>query len=220
MNNIKQSMISWFAFSITALSTFLAYWAFMNMTEVTSSDTLTATWWNNMISNINDLNNRVNNQSNIPTWAVMAFNWTTCPDWWNVADWSWDEKNTSWINTNLDLRWEFIRGLDSGRWIDIWRNLRSYQYSTSLRVTAMHWHWDEQNVAWAHIWLPFAYEDTISIITPSSAKIPYTPYNALPSQAYDNYIAWTSVASAWYSNLNNWITFRPRNVALLYCVKN
>ncbi len=202
---MKKEIIKWIiisiSFSITTLITILTYASWINLSNVTSSDTLTATWWNNMISNINDLNNRVNNinlnSSNIPTWAVMAFNWTTCPDWWNAADWSWDEKNTSWVNTTLDLRWEFIRGWIKDRvWFESWRNLGS-------------WQMDE-----------FKNHDHLSV---NSTK---------KDVAVRNYADWWD----WGSHYNStsdftyiydartgftwWLETRPRNVALLYCIKN
>ncbi len=190
MNNIKQSMISWFAFSITALSTFLAYWAFMNMTEVTSSDTLTATWWNNMISNINDLNNRVNNQPNIPTWAVMAFNLTSCPIWWKKANWQ---------NWTIDLRWEFIRWWDDGKWIDTWRNL---------------WSTQEQD------WKSFSLTTTCSGCSSWYSHVDVYMWKSTTSYIWNLFTWYWSNPSA--NIWTKWDTseIRPRNVALLYCIKD
>lgn len=101
--------------SIVSIVIISIFWiTYAAVSQVSSWDTLTATLFN---------------ESMVTTWAIMAFNGTTCPTWWNKADWSGDEKNTSWDNTTLDLRWEFIRGLDDWRWVDSGRALASYQVS-------------------------------------------------------------------------------------------
>lgn len=129
---------------------------------------------------------------NVPTWAVMAFNWTNCPTWWTIADWSWDEKNTSWANTTLDLRWEFIRWLDNGRWIDNTRVLRSNQ-SDSLKshkhpTNYSNWYW-----FWGSFW-------------PNWTSLAQSTQLWNAWAALDNTLFWDTET-------------RPRNVALLYCVK-
>ena len=77
-NTIKKSIIWWFFFTITVIVSWIVY---ANISEVSSRDTLTA---------------QIFNESMVPTWAVMAFYSTTCPAWWNKADWSWDEKMVNW----------------------------------------------------------------------------------------------------------------------------
>lgn len=199
MKNIKQSMISWFAFSLTALSTFLAYGAFINMTEVTTSDTLTASWWNNIIWNIIDLDSRTTNISSdlntltttlsnlswsIPTWAIMAFNLTSCPTWRIAADWD---------NSTPDLRWQFLRWLNNF-WSSKWTRSDWYQdpdsrtlwsYQADDFKTHSHAWWSRtssfQNWAWWYNW----------------------------------WQVWVNTWNAWWANET-----RPKNVAVIFCVKN
>jgi len=75
---------------------------------------------------------------------VGAFNGSSCPAGWTAADGSGDEKDTTGANTTLDLRGEFIRGLDSGRGIDASRTLRSWQKPTVIP----HEHGNANLVSW------------------------------------------------------------------------
>lgn len=143
------------------------------------------------------------NQSMVPTWAVMAFNGTTCPDGWNKADWSWDEKDTSWNLTTLDLRWEFIRGFDDGRGVDSGRVLGSTQ---SQNVQELQVVWD-----WSYEWWPLYVAENTSAwnnrnMVKANWKIDWKSYNG-------SYPA--SILKVWEGS-----DTRPRNVALLYCVKD
>lgn len=66
--------------------------------------------------------------SDMPIGAVVAFNTTTCPTGWVAADGS---------GASIDLRGEFIRGLDSGRGTDTGRTLGSWQNATRVFADAM-----------------------------------------------------------------------------------
>lgn len=177
MNKLKQSFLSGLIFSWTIMLSFLAYWAWNNLSHVESTDTLTDTRWNEMVDRINELWN-----SKIPTWMVSAFYWEDCPTWWTKADWSGDEKKTDWTLWNLDLRWEFIRWWDNSRWIDTWRILWSWQ--------------DDQFRSHNHGW----------VFAPS--------WSSLWDSRQVNYSS-----MQWYTNYAWWTETRPRNIALLYCVK-
>lgn len=85
---------------------------------------MTQTLMQGMINNINDLNTRVNALNPTPSGAIMAFNLATCPTGWTAAN------GTS---GTPDLRGEFVRGLDSGRGIDVGRTLGSNQNGTVFR---------------------------------------------------------------------------------------
>ncbi len=193
MNKLKQSFLSGLIFSWTIMLSFLAYWAWNNLSHVESTDTLTDTRWNEMVDRINELWN-----SKIPTWMVSAFYWEDCPTWWTKADWSGDEKKTDWTLWNLDLRWEFIRWWDNWRWVDIDRNLGNLQFD---RI-------------WSR-WL----EDFMEIRTPYAYWSLSMNVFAPKMNVHPNYW-WATDSYRW--NINStfiWET-RPRNVALLYCVKN
>ena len=56
--------------------------------------------------------------SDAPVWAIMPFMLTSCPVWWIAANGT---------NGTVDLRGEFVRWLDSGRWVDAARTLWSWQ---------------------------------------------------------------------------------------------
>lgn len=114
----------------------------------------------------------------IPTWAVMAFNLSSCPSWWIPANW------TSWTP---DLRWEFIRWLDGWRWVDSGRTLWSWQADDLKNHT-----------------------HTVSDVYPSWSLGDWSGYQWMSSAVST---ATRTTSAIWWSET------RPRNVALLYCVK-
>lgn len=194
---IKQSILSWIIFSGTSLFCYLWFAAYTNLPNQNSWDIMTSTIWNNTINKVNTIGTTY-----APTWMVSAFYWTSCPSWWVLADGTWDEPKTDGTLWTLDLRWEFIRWLDSGRWIDTWRVLWSFQ-----RWSHFQWYnnddyirmykFNVSNIMWYD--LP-QLESTINI---SRSEINANIYN-----------------NNWYTT--NWAWFysvRPRNVALLYCIK-
>ncbi len=166
--------------------TWVAYWAYVTLSSVSTWDPLTASNYNQLIENVSVLKSTVDWIWSwvIPVWAVMAFNGSSCPTWWTAADWSGDEKNTSWTNTTLDLRGTFIRWLNwsvNGR--DVSRTLWDYQAdelkSHSHQVT---W-WGGAGWWGTYLWY------------------------------FQSFTANRDTTSVW------WTETRPRNVALLYCVK-
>lgn len=113
----------------------------------------------------------------VPAGAVMAFNLASCPAGWLAAN------GTA---VALDLRGEFIRGLDGGRGVDSGRVLASSQ-AQDLQA---HTHTLTMNTG------SFPYND-------GALTNPYTPGGTAR--------ATSSTGGA---------ETRPRNVALLYCVKS
>lgn len=69
----------------------------------------------------------------IPTGMVMAYNGTSCPSGWKEANGSTVPAGTGG-NTALDLRGEFVRGIDitNARNIDNGRTIGSAQSSTTI----------------------------------------------------------------------------------------
>lgn len=179
---IKKAFLWALVFLGTILFWFIWYSSRTNLSTQNNGDTITSSIWNNVINNINDLNTRISNTS-IPSWAVMAFNLSACPTWWNAANWS---------NWTPDLRWEFIRGWDNWKWVDNGRVLGSWQ--------------NEDFKAHTH--------DTTLWLNVST----WTPYYAARwANAWSNDNQWNRTIS---SSLTWWVETRPRNVALLYCIKN
>lgn len=185
MKQIKNSIISWIVFSSTVLLCYIGFAAYNWLPTKNTGETVAATEWNAVINKLND---------SAPTWMVAAFFWSACPSGWILADGTWDEPKTDGSLGTLDLRWEFIRWLDSSRWIDIGRTIGSYQ-NGSLVVS------ETVNNA------------GIGMITRQDSAT-YT--DAWPAVSVS--VWWTSWTASSYTN--PYIrTVRPRNVALLYCVK-
>ena len=100
-------------FAAGALAVFVAYSlagaAFTAVSTVSTGSGLKSTDWNAMVADLNDLNVRA-----VPTGAVMAFYGTSCPTGWAAADGTANGvKMTDGNPGTLDLRGEFIRGLDT-----------------------------------------------------------------------------------------------------------
>lgn len=210
---LKYGIISGIAFFGTVAVLSLVYatigsnWISPGTLEVGAGSGLTASSWNAMLADFNNLDAR-----SVPTGAVMAFNGPSCPNGWSAADGSGDEKNTTWTNTTLDLRGEFIRGVDGGRGVDIGRVLGSAQSGTNHPNIAVY---ASSVVGWI-------------LVSPSlNAYGGIYPNHNQPDGTSDSIDAVTATTymSVWLTPTGWTITgkyFRshPRNVALLYCVKN
>ena len=169
---MKQQIKNWLIFWITWWITMLVIWvAYAAVTQVSSWQTLTADLFN---------------QSMTPTWMVAAFNGMTCPAGWTAADWSGDEKTTTWALSTLDLRDEFIRGTS---WT---RTLRNKENATAIVSDNSYWQQPYNNNDIRD------YDERVSITVPTLV----VSYGSLANR------------SRWFNKV------RPRNVALLYCVKN
>jgi len=131
----------------------------------------------------------------VPSWAVMSFNLASCPTGWSEADGTWGTP---------DLRWTFVRwknGDANGR--DVARWLASYQ-SDSLQG---HWH----NVYHIESWVGsaatnFSVPNAVNLNTAGNGSTDFMAKN--PISDGSNGTPRTSLET------------RPKNVALLYCVKN
>lgn len=180
IKKIKWGIYNWIWFILVIWLTTVVYWAYISITDVNSWEALTDTLFNTVLENqrvfrweIDTLNWSIS-WTSIPTWAVMAFNLSTCPLGWSKANGT---------NGNPDLRWEFIRWLDDSRWIDVWRTLASWQVDDFKS----HTHWGVFAPSWSSLG--------------DSRQINYSSMN------------WATAATWWTET-------RPRNVALLYCVKD
>lgn len=130
-------------------------------------------------------------QHAVPSKSVMAFYDTVCPAWWIPADGT---------NSTPDLRWEFIRWFDNWRWIDLSRNFGSLQ----LDSLQDHDHY----ISWENAWL-----DNVVSFQDTNVDGQYAS-NAWTNRG-DTYIYVRFVKNGRVSTET-----RPRNVALLYCMKN
>lgn len=162
-------------FLFLILLSWIAYWAYVSMTDVTTGQPLTASTFNEVLENIRVLKTTVDwiGSWTNPTWAVMAFNLSSCPSWWIPAN------GTS---GTPDLRWTFIRWMNwSVNWRDVSRTLWDYQVDDFKSHT--HTYWAGWSTIWAWWW-----------------NISYVPTIGTTSATW-------------------WSETRPKNVALLYCVK-
>ncbi|MDP2091129.1 MAG: hypothetical protein Q8K30_06055 [Candidatus Gracilibacteria bacterium] len=191
----------------------IAYGAYVSMTDVNNGETLTASTFNIVQENIRTIKSTVDGHtttlsglSNIPTGAVMAFNGSSCPSGWTAADGSGDEKNTSGTNTTLDLRGEFIRGLDGGRGIDTGRTLASAQVATQIASNVSNANYSNSRNSFAGI----------RFLTDQEAVLNFDSEVTIAGNN-DNGVSRTG--GTFTSASVHYRTPRPRNVALLYCVK-
>ncbi|MEF2175320.1 MAG: hypothetical protein V3575_02510 [Candidatus Absconditabacteria bacterium] len=108
--NIKKGIQHGFGF-VLVVGTFLFGFYLVkgwNGLQATDGDTLTAAKWNELVGSANGA----------PSGAIVAFNLTTCPA---------GRKEANGIDSALDLRGVFLRGLDNGKGIDNGRELGTYQ---------------------------------------------------------------------------------------------
>lgn len=132
---------SWFIFSFTSLLVFILAWIVYAST-VTNWQTLTAELFN---------------EKTVPTWAVMAFNLTSCPNWWKIAD------GTNWTQ---DLRDEFIR------WVSATRPLWNKENATKVISLWEFWSLDGNIYFWADRWLrPSDYDSEVRWTTQRQWRI-------------------------------------------------
>lgn len=178
---IKSWIIVWITFFIIMLFWWMVY---ASISHVVGWNVLTATKFNQVIDSV------------VPSGNVSAFNLSSCPTWWSPADWS----------SGLDLRWEFIRWLDNGRWVDAGRTLWTFQSGTQLPWIAI---WSSNPTIGRtdqpiNTWNMITDYEWESYVTSSYRRVPTTTYTSTCCN-------WTQKSS---------VRVRPRNVALLYCIKN
>lgn len=203
MKELKNYFFWWLVFLWTVLLWFITFAAWTNIPNQVTGTTITPVLWNQMVDNINTIWNTY-----APPWMVAAFFWPSCPTWWTKADGSWDETKTDGSIGSLDLRWEFIRWLDDGKWVDTSRWIGTSQSGTSIPYIYVHRNNSSSAVLvsppvtsypWDNIGLnPMSMESSTSVAAGQYFSTALTPTGGFNSSYY---------------------TTRPRNVALLYCVK-
>ena len=209
MKNYKEKfiwwIISWLWITLVIWISWIAYWAYVAISsDVNPWDSLSASLFNNVLENqrvlksdYETLISTVSWLSNVPAWAVMAFNLSSCPTWWISANW--------W-NGTPDLRGEFVRWWDNGRWVDAWRAIWTLQ-RWSLVMNAV-------NSTETRLF---------SLSHENDNRLWYDPAMTDPTKPYFRWQITTATYPTWTTNWAidaNYVQMtRPRNVALLYCVK-
>lgn len=182
MQNFKKWLIQWIWFFFVAwIFVFGLYFVrWWNWLQATDWDTLTATNWN-------ELSNKT-----VPTWFIWSFYLQSCPTWRKPAD------GTNWTP---DLRWVYVRGLNSFDW---WTTARND---------------GNQDVDWASrsLW-SFQWDEIKAHKHKISTRIWATTHTAwvYPASAWE----WT-ITDQWSSSIDSfgWTETRSKNVALIYCFK-
>lgn len=197
MKNFKTPFLSALVFfgTLLVLSVWYAAWTSLNPSDADGGKPLTSVLMKWIIGNIIELKTNIDGLNAtisglVPTGTVIAYNWTSCPTGWLEANWS---NVPAWVgwSTTLNLRWEFIRWLDNWRGIDAGRILGSSQNATEI---PMPYGWN-----WTQI-IDDIYNYDSSVNRNSSSIQPTI-------SSWNDPITWS------------FRTTRPRNVALLYCVK-
>ena len=208
---IKKSLVAWLVFSFTVIFIWISYAAYESITNVWNWDSLTSTLFNKVLENQRVFRSEIDTLNwaivwSLPSEAVMAFNLSTCPTGWSPAD------GTNW---NPDLRGTFVR------WIwwdansrDVARTLWNYQ-TDDFKSHTHNW---TTNSAWVHSHWTFlnagatnAYNWTLLSIVSWSAWANW--YKSVTTSDWAHSHTFTT-SGIW------WTETRPKNIALLYCVKN
>lgn len=205
-----------FALAWTIYATVNKTWTDPKKLEATPSSILKSEDWNKLLSNMNSFSWSLAWWLAVPTWWIIAFNSNSCPNWWKAAD------GTSWTP---DLRWVFIRWAnDFWTWksndnfnIDVDRKeawVGSTQWDAIRNIT---WKIDTSwsNINHQSFWethesntkIEWAFE---GIFESQSAIVDAKGWPMLVGFKFD------ASKSPW---VEIWDDNRPRNVALIYCVK-
>lgn len=178
------------------------YAAWNKIPEAKPNEVLKLETWNKLINNINALWERIDWWEVIPFALVSAFK-DTCPDWWIAADWQ---------NWTPDLRWVFIRWAN-----DFWTWESADKFNIDVdRQKAWSWvysiQWDAiRNITWSVSidWWHLVAESG-GFVSKLYGTAAYSYYSALEHKTAE--FDFSNVVPTWDDN-------RPRNVALVYCVK-
>jgi hypothetical protein len=204
--NIKSWIVIAISFSITLVLIGTIYATWVSMPEVHSWDPLTATSWNNLLSNIELLRN----SQVVLAWWVLAFNLDECPTWWLPAN---GNGSIKWKNIP-DLRWKFIRWLNS---FENWSNKLTWTNSDEDGVSRTLGSYQGDGirdiVGYIQLWNFTTLWGNGVFAASNSTQIQF-------ASGSPNY--WTSSTQVKFTASNvvpTWSDNRPKNLALIYCIK-
>ncbi len=185
-------IVSWLWILLTIWLWGVVYWAYVSMTNVTSWTPLTASSYNQLIDNVTALKNTVDWLSNIPVGFIWSFNLSTCPSGWIAADGT---------NSTPDLRWQFLRWINTFDWWTTTRADWNQDPDGALRVV-----WNYQ-------------ADEFKSHTHTFPRIWDFSWSS-------NWIYFNNAWSAWlYHAIETWIHYawwnetRSKNVWVIFCIK-
>lgn len=191
---MKKEILKWViisvSFSFTTLLTIIGYAAWTNITTKTDGATINATVWNELVNNINTIWAKVDTIGNLPTWAIIAFDLTTCPTGWTEY---------------TPARGRFLR------WIDpTWTN-DSIRTAWNIQTDAFQWHQHELGWESGGVNNIVAFQDTN---TDATYWVVGSSYRG------DVYIYVRNPTTDWVNGTPRTANeTRPKNIAVLYCVK-
>ena len=167
----------------------------------------------------------------LPTGAITAFGGSTAPTGYlecNGQSTSGYTALAAVVGANVpDLRGEFVRGWDNGRGVDSGRSILSSQEATETRQALDAFGGNDTNGI-VRVGQQYRQADSQRIIasnlTPGGLTDGYfgegSPIPTTGSANYeDNIIRADLDSTGVLPSDNNWISYRPRNVALMYIIK-
>lgn len=211
--NYTTKIKEWIIFSFTVVFIFLLAWTIYagvnniwtepNKLEASPNQELTADSWNKILSNMNAFSWAISWWLAVPSGWVLAFYRESCPEWWKAADGS---------NNTPDLRWKFIRWLNNFNWdnwvltgtgSDLDRGDTEWLWSYQVdQMRVIKWYTGWQN---ASLWQTPPFTNLWAWYSDDGTGSRYS------SKLYMD----TALLGINYSGLDT----HPKNVALIYCIK-
>ena len=114
-----------------------------------------------------------------------------------------------------DLRGEFVRGWDNGRGTDSGRSLGSSQAATSTRQVMNDAFGNDSNVSTPTFYIGQQFSEADSTAGPTGTRLQAN--GGVAGSSNDNASMGAQSNSA--QGTDYWISYRPRNVSLMYCIK-
>lgn len=195
---MKRMFLKWVIFACGFAGTILLfivwYAAWSTIATKTTGTIITESIWNEIVNKVNDIGNTY-----APTGFVWAFNLTTCPTWWIPADGS---------NGTPDLRGQFLRWINS---FDNWITTRTdgkQDPDCALRSgwTCSIWSYQVDD-----------FKSHSHTLSNGYTKLWYNPGSA-PDVRIINSWAGDSVNIV-TAQPTGWNESRPRNVWVIFCIK-
>lgn len=189
---MKKEILKWIiisiSFSVTTLLTMVWYAAWVsNLWWKNTWDVVTAQTWNDLVNNVESLNS-----SYIPSWAIMAFNLSSCPSWWT------EFTQAKWKTLVGVWNWTDINSYST--WFTLLQQWGEYRHTLNISEIPSHNHWWAAKYSWYSV-------------------NPNSWWSSLRMQFEWNWsnIDWLTIQSQWWDQSHN--NIQPY-VAILYCTKN
>ena len=205
--NIKSGIIIFLTFALC--SGIYASWN--SISKVNSWDKLTSSDWNKILDNMDYLSWRVEWWTLVSAWAVVAFNLQECPS---------GRKPANWTDWTVDLRWKFIRWLNS---FESWQNKLTGNNSDVDWVSRALWSFQNdaiRNITWSFDFSSNAgfHDNTKFSWAFENPKTKELWAYVWGSTTYrGSKMLFDSSLSIWEEHV--WADNRPKNIWLIYCEK-